>query len=71
MSNNRQAEDRTDFKKRAGATRSGLLVAKSLAVPSFTLGFSGGNDAKYNWLFNEDETPREKEPAGEIETEQI
>ena len=57
---NCQAEDRVNFKKRAGGTRSGLAVAKSLAVPSFSMGLGGaGQDVKYNWLFNDDETPRD------------
>lgn len=43
--------------------RSKLLVAKSLAI--------GGGEQKYDWLFNEDETPRESKTNNEnLNTEQ-
>ena len=37
--------------------RSKLLVAKSLAI--------GGGEQKYDWLFNEDETPRNANSGNE------
>ena len=42
--------------------RNNLMVAKSLAVARTTQNTGlGGHDAKYNWLFNDEETPREQQ----------
>ena len=46
--------------------RNNLLVAKSLGVPSFNIGQSSTADPQYNWLFNEDKTPRDRNEKREM-----
>jgi len=46
--------------------RNGLLVAKSLGLPSFNIGQSSTANPQYNWLLNEDETPRDRHEKREM-----
>lgn len=43
--------------------RLGLGVARSLALAKIPFNGASEHEKKYNWLFNDDETPREEDPA--------
>lgn len=43
--------------------RLGLGVARSLALAKIPFNGASERETKYNWLFNDDETPREEDPA--------
>ena len=45
--------------KRLGEGRGTLSVAKSLAIHRTPNNKCGDSDLKYNWLFNDEETPRD------------
>jgi hypothetical protein len=45
------------------ANRAGLGVARSLAVGKTTLNKPSEAENKFNWLFNDEETPRQDEKA--------
>ena len=55
-----------DLKLRSQKPRSGLMVAKSLAVGQSGFNQLTGADTKYNWLFNEEETPRQHQEPPQL-----